>query len=105
MKPKKDYSTAIVIAIIVFIAIVSLLASCEKPAEKYNWSCTIQEIRYYSNQKCPDTIYRYVYKEGRTQSQQLIWLNSIPTEEKIIFDGDTVLIKNDVYDCGKSLCW
>jgi len=89
---------------LIILAAIILLISCEKDYQMYNWSCTITEIRYY-DQKCPDTLTRQITHFGATQEEHLMWIKSIPDEEQIIFEGDTLLIRMYVDKCGKLICF
>jgi hypothetical protein len=99
----RTYQTIAITIITALIVTVIVLSSCEK-VEKYNYVCDAFSVRYYHNAKCPDTVFRKIYHYDITEDQFSYWIRTFETQEYQSFQGDTVIIKNYIKECGMTIC-
>jgi len=90
--------------LVIIVLIMAFVFSCTKWEERYNYSCDCLEIRQYSGGRCPDTVKVKIFKPGITAKEQLSWIHNYQEEKIYSIDGDTLLVRNIILGCGKSVC-
>jgi hypothetical protein len=87
---------------IAFILLILSMASCEKPAEKFDFTCMVN-VNQYENGHC---IGAYSYRESHTMTtdEHIYWIHSKESEIIQIVNSDTLMVITKVDKCGKYVC-